>query len=282
MRNDVLAVKPETLLVELPPVPDWFLRELSQVGTRTNSAGNRIPAFKIVDGQRELKWRNGKMDVKHLLQHNDVPAYVPVIRQLFRRTNAATGEHKMYSSWSAAKEDSTEGFGDEIEYSNLVSTRAVGRACWVVEVYVDPDEFGYENWEANRYADLQVKGVYQKVDVLGPFPRDGYYTYCFSVIDEEGKAISPNERTLEDCRRRWSMLQGSQASLEEEIKEHDERVARFEQREVERIADSVYQFHGQLGMRKFYHGAVGYQPSQMKEGTDFYNSKRADRRNRHK
>lgn len=277
MPKDILAVKPETLLVDLPPVPEWFRRELSQVATRGGK-----PVFKLVDGQRELKWRNGKMDVKHLLQHEQVPAYVPVIRQVFRRLDTSTGKYKMYSSWLAAKEDDIATLDAEIEYSNLISTRAVGRACWIIEVYVDPDEFGYTNWEDHRYADLQVNGVFQKVDVLGPFPRDGYYVYCFSVIDEEGNAIPPNQRTLDECKKRWRFMQQDTSSLEQAVKDHEERVAKFEQKEVARIADSIFQFHGELGMRKFYHGAVGYQPKKIMEGTDFYNSKRAERRNRHK
>jgi hypothetical protein len=277
MPNTVLAVKPETLLVDLPPVPDWFERELSQVAKR-----NDRPVFKLVDGQRELKWRNGKMDVKHLLQHENVPAYVPVIRQAFRRLDSATGKHKMYSSWQAAKDDSTETLG-EIEYSNLISTRAVGRACWIIEVYIDPDEFGgYMSWEEQRYAEMQVHGVFQKVDVLGPFPRDGYYVYCFSVVDEDGNAIPPNQRTIDECKKRWKLMQGSPESLEQAIKDHDERIAKFEQKEVARLADNIYQFHGSLGMKKFHYGAVGYQPKTVKEGTDFYKGKRAERRDRHK
>lgn len=276
MPNSVLAVKPETLLVPLPPVPYWFQRELSQVAKR-----NDKPVFKLVDGQRELKWRNGKMDVKHLLQHEQVPAYVPVIRQAFRRTDAS-GKHTMYSSWQAAKDDTSPDLSEHIEFSNLVSTRAVGQACWVVEVYVDPDELGYENWLEHRYADLQVNGVHQKVDILGPFPRDGYYVYSFPVLDDEGNAIAPNQGTIDECKRRWKAMQGSPESLEQAIKEHDEKIALFEKKEVERISDNIFQFHGDLGMKKFYHGAVGYQPKKVMEGTDFYDKKRSDRRNRHK
>lgn len=274
MPNSVLAVKPETLMVQLPSVPDWFRRELSQVATR-----NGKPVFKLVDGQRELKWRNGKMDVKHLLLHNEVPAYVPVIRQVFRRLKD-NGDWKLYPSWQSAKDDVAEGINEDIEFTNKVSTRAVGRACWIVEVYIDPDEFGYQNWEENRYADLQVHGVYQKVDVMGPFPQDGFYVYCFSVIDEDGNAIPPNQGTIDECKKRWRQMLSDEASLEQSIKDHEAKVARFEQKEAERISDSIFQFHGDLGMKKFYHGAVGYQPKKIMEGSEVY-SKRAKRRDRH-
>jgi hypothetical protein len=277
MRNELLAIKPETLLVDLPPVPEWFRRELSQIGQRDGK-----PMFKLVDGQREMRWRNGKMDVKHLLQHSDVPAYVPVIRQVFRRAIFGTEDYKLYPSWAAAQKDAASNLAEDIEFTNHLSTRAVGRACWIIEVYISPDELGYEEWENARYADLQVKGVFQKVDVLGPFPRDGYYVYAFSVLDEEGKAISPGERTLEECKRRWQMAQKAPAELEEEVRKYEERVALFEKKEIERLADNIYQFHaGTTQGAKFYHKALGHGPSKIKEGTEFY-SKRAERRNRHK
>lgn len=273
----VTAFKPETLLVDLPPVPDWFRRELSQVGQKDGK-----PIFRLVDGQRELKWRNGKLDVKHLLQHEEVPAYVPVIRQVFRRLDSATAKYKFYTSWQAAKNDGLATLGEEVDYTNTITTRAVGRSCWIIEVLITPEEVGYENWEISRYAEMQVHGVYQKVDVLGPFPRDGYYVYCMSVLDDEGDAMPPNQRTLDECKRRWQLMNGDQESLEQAIKDHYEKVEKFEKKEAARLSDSLIQFHGDLGMRKFYHGAVGYQPGKIMEGTDFYKSKRAERRDRHK
>lgn len=256
MPNTALAVKPETLLVPLPPKPEWFERELAKIATR-----NGKPVFKIVDGQREMRWRNGKMDVKHLLQHDNVPAYVPVVRQIFRRMDTATWKPKYYTSKEAAEADPQESLEKEITWTNVVSTRAVGRACWVIEVYVDPDELGGPlAWELHRYADLEKHGVVQKVDILGPFPKDGMYMYCFSVVDSEGNAISPNERTLEECKKRWRQIEkGSDPSLEESIMLHDEREAKFEQKEVARLADNVYQFHG-IAARTKMHGTKVSRP----------------------
>lgn len=251
MRKEILAVTPETLLVDLPPVPEWFERELSKIATK-----NGKPMFKIVDGQRELKWRNGKMDVKHLLQHNNVPAYVPVVRQLFRRKYKDTTNYKVYSSWSAAKNDPLDALLDqEIDFTNLTSVRAVGRACWVIEVYISPEEIGYDNWEHSRYADLQTNGVVRRVDVLGPFPREGMYMYCFSVLDDEGNAVSPSERTLDECRKRWQSVQSDTASLEQNIKNFQEANAKFEEKEVKRIADNVYQFHG-ISAKRWHYGEI--------------------------
>lgn len=251
MSTSVVAVKPETLLVPLPAKPDWFDRELEQVATKGEK-----PMFRIVDGQREMKWRNGKMDIKHLLQHESVPAYLPVVRQVFRRMDTATWKPKYYSSLESAEVDPQVSLEKEVTWANIVSTRGVGRACWVVEAYVSPDEIGYENWEAGRWAELQVHGVYQKVDVLGPFPREGMYMYCFSVVGEDGQAIAPNRQTIEECKKRWKAFTDREdKSLQQEISDYDDREKKFEELEVKRISDSFYQFHG-IAARRAHEGVV--------------------------
>lgn len=259
MPNSVLAVKPETLLVDLPPIPSWFERELSQVATR-----NGKPVFKIVDGQRELKFRNEKMDVKHLLQHQNIPAFVPVVTQTFRRKNEATGEYKFYSSLAAARADTEESLSKDIDVANKVSTRAVGKACWIIEVYVAPEELGYDNWQASRYANLEKHGVARKVDVLGEFPREGMYVYCFSVLDSDGRAISPNQKTLDECKRRWRIVSNDTSTLEQNIKDYEEAEAKFAEKEVKRIADNVYQFAG-ISARRWHHGEVSKSISKVYE-----------------
>lgn len=248
--STVTAVKPETLLVNLPAKPDWFDKELAAVAQKGGK-----PMFKIVDGQRETRWRNGKTDIKHLLQHDEVPAYVPVVRQVFRRMDTATWKPKYYSSKEAAENDPQVSLEPEISWTNVVSTRAVGRACWVVEVLITAEELGYENWEAMRYAEMEVMGVYRKVDVLGPFPKDGMYVYCFSVVDEDGYAIEPNRQTIEECKKRWKAICEPSKSLEQELADYDYREKKFEEREVARIADSFYQFHG-IAARRAHDGVV--------------------------
>lgn len=250
MSTSVVAVKPETLLVSLPSKPDWFDKELAQVATK-----NGRPVFKIVDGQRELKWRNGKMDIKHLLQHESIPAYVPVIRQVFRRMDTATWKPKYYTSREAAERDTQESLEPEVKWANIVSTRAVGRACWVIEVLVTAEELGYENWEAMRYSDLEIHGVARKVDILGPFPKDGMYIYAFSVVDEDGNAIAPHRGIIEECKKRWKAICEPSKSLEQELADYDYREKKFEEREVARIADSFYQFHG-IAARRAHDGVV--------------------------
>jgi hypothetical protein len=239
-KDSIVAVKPEILLQQLPAKPDWFDRELAAVATRDGR-----PVFRVVDGQRELKFRNGKMDIKHLLQDDGVPMYVPVIRQVFRRQETDTQEYRYYNSIDAAREDTGEHLEDEIDFSNLVSVRAVGQPAWIVEVYISPDELGGPlEWESMRYAMLQVKGVDQKVDMLGEFPREGYYMYCFPVVDPLGRPISPGTRTIEECKKRWKLATEDSKSLQEAITDFEKRTAAFEKKSVENIVDNFYQFHG--------------------------------------
>lgn len=250
MSDTVAAVKPEALLVELPHVPDWFMRELAQVATR-----NGRPVFRLVDGQRETKWRNGKTDVKHLLQHEQVPAYVPVIRQVFRRKNPETGKYSYYPTHKLAVADNADGLSKEIDYTNMISVRGVGRACWIIEVYIDPSEVDALAWEKQRFADLQVHGVLRKVDVLGPYPREGTYVYGFSVIDEEGNAISPNQRTLDECKKRWRTIIADTSTVQDNINAVESGMAEFEKKQVTRIADNFYQYQG-ISAKRLHHGAI--------------------------
>lgn len=248
--NTAIAVKPETLLVQLPAKPEWFDQELARVATMQGK-----PVFKVVDGQRELHWRRGKWDVKHLLQDEKFPPYIPVVSQVFRRLDTLSGTYKLYASRQSAEADDLPTLEKEVDWANTVSTRAVGRAAWIVEVYISPEELGYDNWMAGRYADLPVHGVIQKVDLLGEFPRDGMYVYCFSVVDDEGNAIAPNRKTIEECKRRWQIMQGDNSTLEQELKRIAERDERAKAKQIARISDNFYQFHG-ISARRLHHGVV--------------------------
>jgi hypothetical protein len=97
--------------------------------------------------------------------------------------------------------------------------------------------------------------VVRRVDVLGPFPREGMYMYCFSVLDEDGDVIPPTERTLEECKRRWQTLQSPQSSLEQNIKDYEDRQVKFEAKEKKRIVDSIYQYHG-ISAKRWNYGEI--------------------------
>lgn len=198
------------------------------------------------------------MDVKHLVYHDQIPAYVPVVREVFRRKNRLTGDWKLYTSHKQAESDENPDLWKPIDVARFVSTRAIGRACWIVEVYITPEELGEQAWNESRFAELQTHGVYRKVDVLGPFPREGTYMYCFSVVDEDGNAISPNSRTIDECKQRWRQILGDNTSYEQTMKDIADREAKHDQKQIQRISDNFYQFHGVTARRL--HGGVISRP----------------------
>lgn len=250
MFKTVTAVAPSALRQPLPPLPSGFERELASVGSM-----NGHPMFKIVDGQRAMKWRNGKMDIKHLLQSEDYPCYVPVVTEVFRRKVTGTDGYIKFPSYTAAKETPITGLDTLIEGTKFSSVRAVGRACWIVEVYVTPEEVNERAWNETRYARLTVKGVPQEVDVLGPFPSDGMYVYCFSVLGDDGSAIAPGPRTITECKQRWQTIQKDTVTVEDGAHMLEDKLEEFERKQVERVGDSFYQFHG-VAARRLHHGVV--------------------------
>src|SRR6185369_15413581 len=129
LQNEAVGVHPSALRVELPPVPEWFRRELSQIAER-----NGHPMFRVVNGQTETCFRNGKIDIKHLFQTDQFPCYVPVIQTLYHRLDAKNDEVRSYKSISEARADSGKGLSDEIRLSRQMEIKALGRPCYVIEV----------------------------------------------------------------------------------------------------------------------------------------------------
>ena len=171
MQDAITAIPEDFLRVDLPRVPDWFHEELAKVAVRDGR-----PVFRLVDGIRELKWRNGKMDVKHLLQADGMACYVPVSKTRFRRRSLRKdGQPKIYRTYEQAVKDRDPYLATDIETATKFHVAAVGRPCWVVEVYISPDEIDYASWLRLRYQHLEKNGVTQQIDVLGPYPRDGWF-----------------------------------------------------------------------------------------------------------
>lgn len=248
----MVGINEESLMVELPPVPEWFRKELAQIATRDGR-----PMFKIVDGQRELTYRNGKTDVKHLLQSDGVPCYVPVVTQVFRRWNWQTRQFHKYRSRAAAAADATPGLQslDRMQFTNHITVRGVGRPCWIIEVYVSPSEIGFDDWQKMRYDYLPVKGVMQKVDLLGEYPREGKYIYCLSVLNEQGEAISPHQGYIDELKKRWLVVLDDSRSLEQSIVDHQDSLAEFEFKQHRRLTENFYQFHG-IAARRLHNAEI--------------------------
>lgn len=248
----------EVRLIDLPPIPVWFSRELENI-ERVNGK----PLFKIVDGQREMAFRNGKMDVKYLLQSDGVPCYIRIPRVRFRRKNAK-GEFTYYPTYEAAEADKTKGLFKLIERGEKTEVRAVGRPCYVIEAYNSPAEISYDAWSSLRYQWWEnAFGVVEKIDVLGEYPTDGRYIFCLDVIDSEGNAIAPHRGIIEDLKRRKWEFENDRRSYEQAVKDAEEAQARFERKAQLQIIDNFYQEEG-ISAKRLEFGAVFTPPTKTK------------------
>ena len=248
--NDVVTgFKPEDMRVELPPVPDWFSAELARIAVIDGK-----PMFRCVDGTKETQFRNGKQDIKHLFGGDTFSCYLPVVHVKFRRWDMKYSKYRIYNSREEAEADRSNGIKKEIEMASNVEVRAIGWPCYIIEAYVRASEICEKTWNDQRYDDLEKNGIMQRIDILGPFPREGRYVFGFPVLSEGGYAIAPNQNILDECKKRWRHAQEPE-KLAESIKTWHERGELAEKRMTERLVDSVYQFHG-IAAKNFHFGAV--------------------------
>lgn len=239
----------ESLLHPLPYVSPAFLRDLAQIATYGDK-----PLFRLVDGLREQKWRNGKMDVKHLF--TAAGSYKKVFSTRYRRKFWASNKFLIFRSYDEAQTANVKGLTKTIEVATKEFVIGIGRPCWIVEVYVKPEEICYDTWVRQRYQMLEKNGVVQKIDQLGPYPVDGLYIACFDVIDSEGNAVSPSERTLDECRRRLRLATEDTETVEMAIQGAHNDVQRFEAKQLERMNDE-FQQHAGITATRARAGVVG-------------------------
>jgi len=234
-------------LVDLPPIPDWFEAELSDI--------RRIdghPLFRIVDGQRELVFRNGEMQIKHYLQTDEQACFVRIERQYFRRKSAKTGEYKEYQSREEARADTDKDLFLMVEPKISIEVRMVGKPCWVIETYVAPSDMSEEAWEQVRFAEYVKDGKPQMFDALGPFPREGKYIHCLDLLDKEGNAIAPSSRLIESLKSRLIEFESDHRALQERIDDDMAAAAAFEEKQIKRMTDNFYQKHGLAALTQFH------------------------------
>lgn len=212
--------------------------------------------FRIVDGSREMCFRNGKQDIKHLYSTGEFSMYVPVLKQIFRRWDKKYSKYRYYKSAEEAKADTDKHVEADVFGTVLSEVRAIGWPCYVIEVYIPAESYGtYDEWQSQRYEYLEKNGILQKVDVLGPYPADGKYVFCIPVLDKDGRACEPRQEHLDEVRKRLKFAQQPE-QLEVSIKNWHEREARLHEESAARMADNLYQYHG-LAMRRVHHGVVG-------------------------
>lgn len=234
----------QALLRPLPPVPERFEARLSQIALIDGK-----PLFRLVDGQRETIWRNGEIEVKHLFYPKDengeyTSCYVPVLKRVYRRKNIKTGEYAIFSSHEAAKKAKDKNLAINLEVGEKIEVRGIGMPCWVIEVYIPTKDVDYDSWQANRSDYLESMGVLQKVDMLGDYPREGMYKWCFNVIDDDGNAVSPSDRTLDECKRRFKIASGDTRTAEQAIQCDLNAEARFEEKQRDLMNDNFKQWAG--------------------------------------
>lgn len=204
----------ETRITELPYKSKWFSDSLESIA-RVNGK----PLFRVVHGQRELTWRNGGLDVKHLLRHPDLPPFI--IRRVGKR----------------------------------IEVKSLGIPAWVVEVYISPNEINYNEWCASRFKEMQVHGVNKLIDVLGPYPSEGMYVYCFAITDESGYPVYPGEKHLEECRRRLYEASRDTETLDMAVNRINKENKEKEKKEARLIADNIYQSMG-ISARRLHNAEI--------------------------
>lgn len=239
----------EALLQPLPPVPEGFEKRLEQIATYGEK-----PMFRLSDGIREQQWRNGKMDTKHLFIA--AGSYVKVSKTRYRRKFFGSSEFLIFPSYVAAKQANVPELSRAIETATIEKVVGIGRPCWIVEVYVKPEEICRTTWLQQRFQMLEKNGIAQRIDQLGPYPKEGRYIACFDVIDDEGNAVSPSERTLDECKRRLRIVEQDTETAEMAIQASAMAVQKFEEKQVKMMTENWVQWAG-ITAKRAYGGVIG-------------------------
>ena len=236
-----MNIPEQALLIDLPPVSDQFLKDLAGIATHRGK-----PLFRLVHGQKEQIFRNGEWDVKHILHSEHMNCYIKVETTVYRRKNVRTQDYRYYSSMTSAKADDGPNLSKLVEMSTGERIRAIGKPCWIVEAYQPAEEIDFNSWQKLRYDFLPTgqAGLSQKIDLLGEYPSEGRYIWCFDVVGDDGETISPNERTLNECRRRYRNRLSETQTVEQAIQCDENAARRFEERAVEKMNENFMQWAG--------------------------------------
>ncbi len=238
-------------LVELPPKPEWFDDALADIERL-----NGVPLFKCVDGQRELMWRNGEMQIKHFLQTDDQACFARIERQYYLRKNAKTGEYHEYLTAAQAAADKTLHLFLLIEPRISVEVRMVGKPCWIIETYIPPEDIPRKVWDELRWQKYTKDGKEQFFDVFGEYPSEGKYIHCLDIVGDDGEAIEPNRRVIDSLKQRLWEYQKDTRALEQRIKDDMERERLFNEKQAAQMVDNFYQARGIAAYSQFHNVAV--------------------------
>lgn len=67
-----------------------------------------------------------------------------------------------------------------------------GQACWVLERWFPPENYGTEHQWYQENADPKGSGL----SLLGRYPDEGYYEHCEKFITNDGRAVELNDEVL--------------------------------------------------------------------------------------
>lgn len=225
-------------LLDLPAIPAWFEEELAGIATVEGT-----PLYKIVDGQREKVFRNGKMDIKHLFQTEKFACYQRIPHYKYRRKNFRTGEWQEFDTKREAEDCEDPHLMLLIEKAEVgAEVRAVGRPCWVIEICTPLSDYDPKQWQMDRFRRWERHGVFQQIDVKGPYPTENLYAHFMDVLDEDGNAVAPNRETLDECSKRYFNFLHSTKNYEQRIRDYQDREKKFEEQQTARL---IEEYHGE-------------------------------------
>lgn len=205
---------------QLPLIPEWFIKELRNLGL--NPFGE--PRFRIVDGQKEMHFIAGREQTKYQIKEPERYTYMT-----FERIDSRTGKMKEYPTRRAAESDLNPYMLQGIGMNQVIEIHEIGYPCYILESWTSPEELNRSAWDKERFSNEfnELTGKFERIDLLGPFPSCGRYDMVFEIVDEDGRAIAPNQRTLDEIQRRMKVVENDNRTLDQRLR--DDASARAEQ-----------------------------------------------------
>lgn len=232
-----------------PPVPDWFVKELSEIGGR--SIDGR-PILRIVWPGDQWVFKIGRMRIKYPAFHSKV---------LIGWGYYAASDTEMKDFLVASKQEDVPAGAVTLEIWDFLDTAP---NHFIIEELVNA-KIASEHWEAHRWKYYQ-----EKYDVLGPMPAEGFYDYLWAMKTDEGEPIPPCDFALEKLRKfRWirdndpifskfgqdeypppEIVEGLVRNVEYETMEQAEEYQRRQAEEYEReMMEHVGEFYNALNIQ---------------------------------
>lgn len=259
---ELIALETEDRNHPPPQDPRPWQERLTKLGG-LNDHGE--PILKLVWAQTATKWFRGKRRIKYRDMNRSV-----VRHETYRRVNG--GKERSYPDRAAALKDIWPGSVIQVK----VDYEWIGKPLWAIEQWFPPDYMGDtpESWEKNRWKEVndEEMGHVARCDMLGPYPRNGYYDVCVWVGEHRGEFTPAGQHVLhfqplceawfEDLRERLIQRENAEqldpAQVEADIAAAEilaaEKVSAEEKYRRTDMAKTLYHMHAKDrvfgGMRK--------------------------------